>query len=142
MEIWPELIQDITLGGIAPDVILRLAGEADRNPGYALIENKITSGATLNANQLSAYPGVVRRLCDNGLDARLFVLQPVGCSQRLFAATKSLHRSLGDRFAILLWEDVFRLMQRTRFSSLGVDPATLQVYTDDAKTNCREWEPQ
>jgi hypothetical protein len=122
MEIWPEIIQDISLGGIAPDVVLRVPGDEGSNPGYALIENKITSGATLNANQLTAYPGVVSRLCDAGLDARLFVLQPVGCSQRLYAVTKSLQRSLGDRFAILLWEDVFRVMERTRFPLLAWIP--------------------
>ncbi len=140
MEIWPDIIKDMTLGGIAPDLVLRLPGERPPNLCYALVENKIASGATLNANQLSAYPTVVQRLCENGVDARLFVLQPVGCSQRLYAATKSLHGALGDQFAILLWEDVFRLMEQTRFSSLGVDPATLQVFTEDAKADCRGWE--
>lgn len=136
--IWPE-INDISLAGISPDVVLRVTGDEGSNPRYVLIENKITSGASLHANQLTAYPGVVRRLCDARRDARLFVLQSVGCSQHLYAATKSLQRALGDQFGILLWEDVFRLMERTRFSLLGGDPARLREFADGAKTECRDW---
>jgi len=140
MDIWPDLIKDITLGGVSPDVVLRLSGESRPNRGYALIENKVTSGATLNENQLITYPAIVQRLCDNGLDARLYILQSVGCSQRLYHATKILYGRLGDRFGILLWEEVFRLMERINFSSLGVSPETLRDFAEDAKTDCREWE--
>jgi hypothetical protein len=104
-----------------------------------LIENKITSGATLNANQLSIYPEVVNHLCKNNINARLLVLQSVGCSQHLYETSRELHRKLGDRFGILLWEDVFRLMGQTRFSAVGFDPMELQVFTEDARIDCRGW---
>lgn len=138
MEIWPELL-DVSLGGISPDIVLRVAGDENSHARYALIENKITSGATLNANQLTAYPGVVSRLCNAGFDVRLFVLHSVGCSQRLYAATRTLQAALGDQFGILLWEDVFRLMERTGFPLLGAEPARLREFTGDATTDCRDW---
>ncbi len=136
MEILPEDSRHLTLGGISPDIVIRLPKEEGSDPGYALIENKITSGATLNANQRSAYADVVRCLAD----ARLYVLQPVGCSQNLFDATVDLSKSLREKFGVLLWEDAFRLMERTRFSALGFNPAKLLGFTEDAKTDCRGWE--
>lgn len=83
---------------------------------------------------------MVRRLENHKIDARLLVLHSVGCSHRLYAATKSLNQQLGERFGILLWwEDTFRRMKRSRFSVAGLDIDTLQTYTEDAETDCHDW---
>jgi len=46
---------------------------------------------------------------------------------------------LQELFGVILWEDVFRRMQRSRFSIAGFDPDVLQAYTTDASTDCDAW---
>jgi hypothetical protein len=138
MGVWPEASVGPALGGIEPDILARVhaTGAEFR---FLLIENKITSGARFNANQLSAYPNLIRFLETKGIDASLHILQPVGCSQRLYAATKELQTQLGGRFGLLLWEDVFRMMHSSGFAIPGFDTARLLQFTEDAGQDCRDW---
>ncbi len=138
VNVWREAKIDPRLGGVSPDILARILSQ-DAKPRFVLIENKVASGATLNANQVSAYPELIRFLEAKGIDASLFVLQPVGCSQRLYAATKFLQARLLERFGILLWEDMFRVMHRSGFSIPGFDTARLHEFTDDAARDCSEW---
>jgi hypothetical protein len=131
--IWPEA--DIRMTGISPDLILRFVDPSVR---YALIENKITSGADLKSNQLTSYPDLIKWLSGRGIDARLFILESIGCSPNLYAHANHLHLQLGERFGIFLWEDVFLAMLRSRFSLPGLDPVRLQPYTDGAQ-DCLNW---
>lgn len=136
MGIWDKV--GVNLGGIAPDILLRLRRDEGLDD-YALIENKITSGAALNCNQESVYPKLVDSLKKGNIPCRLFVLHSVGCGQTLFAQTKALQQRLNNRFGIILWEDVFRLMAARKFNLPGFDIQTLLPYTKDAEKDCRAW---
>ncbi len=140
MLVWPAAKLDIKLTGIAPDIVLRLEEEMGKTR-YALVENKVTTGAMLNANQLSTYPALSHSLAAQGIECQFFVLHSVGCSQRLYAATKTLQMHLEDRFGVLLWEDVFRQMHASpQFRLPGFDVDALQPYTEDARMDCYDWE--
>lgn len=138
VDVWREVGVNPTLGGISPDIVARLPS-LGATPRFVVIENKINSSGTLSPNQISAYPELIQFLEVRKTDALLLILQPVGCSQRLYAATKSLQTSLRERFGILLWEDMFRVMHRSGFTIPGFDTARLQDFTDDAAQNCSEW---
>lgn len=137
MDVWPTAKIGVSQGGISPDLVLHLAGTSEH--AYALVENKITSNATLNANQFSAYPSLITELTNQGNDAHLYVLHSIGCSRSLYDATISLQARLNDRFGILLWEDVFRIMYISRFSLPGIDRAIFAGYSGDAGKDCRNW---
>lgn len=136
--VWPALDLDPSLAGISPDIVARFASSAD-NAFLLLVENKITTGASLSANQTNAYPRLLELLAQHAVPSVLWVLQPVGCSQKLCAATRRLESRLTSRFGIVLWEDVFRFMQATYFCLPGLDIMTLQGYVDDAVKDCRAW---
>src|SRR5574342_1334735 len=82
VDIWPEAGVNSTFGGISPDIVARVSATAT-TPRFVLIENKITSGAMLNPNQVSAYPQLIRLLAEKRINASLLILQSVGCSQHL-----------------------------------------------------------
>jgi hypothetical protein len=131
--VWPDI--DITLTGIAPDLFLRF----DRTKGtYVFVETKVTTGASLNSNQESNYPALVTRLAARGTDVRLLILKSIGCCSRLYAQSTRLQGQLGDRFGILIWEEVFREMRRSKFSLPGLDTESLQAYPD-ASSDCDAW---
>jgi len=136
VDIWRDAGVDSTLGGISPDIVARIS--TSPNKTFLLIENKITSGATLNPNQISVYPRLIEFLKGRD-DVRLLVLQSVGCSQRLYSATRFLRSKLLDKFGILLWEVVFRVMQTSGFFIHGLDTADLERFSADAATDCKDW---
>jgi hypothetical protein len=132
--VWPEI--DIAITGIAPDLMLRF----DRGSGYeyVFVETKVTSGAHLNSNQLSSYPSLIKSLAPRGTKSRLFILKSIGCSTVLYNETRRLARDLGDRFGILLWEEIFRAMHAYGFSLPGLTGQMLEAYTD-AGNDCESW---
>jgi hypothetical protein len=98
VDVWPEAGVNSSLGGVSPDIVARLPTRGANAPRFVLIENKITYGAVLNPNQVSAYPELIRFLEARKIEDLLVIPQPVGCSQRLYAATKSLQIRLPERF--------------------------------------------
>ena len=112
--VWSNLIGKIDpkIGGIGPDILLKFKAVP---PGWALIENKITTSAELNSNQLTAYPKLVEYLNKNSIECRLFLLQSVGCGDKLYKQARKLQNRLGTQFGILFWEDILQEMARTKF---------------------------
>lgn len=137
-EVWPNLDISPTLAGISPDIIARFPVPPD-NPFFLFVENKVTTIASLNANQIDTYPKLLEFLNANNVRCALWILQPVGCSQKLYTATERLESRLTSRFGLVLWEDVFRLMEATDFCLPGFDITRLQDYTTDAAVDCKDW---
>jgi hypothetical protein len=126
--------QDISLVGISPDVLVCL-GRQEPRP-LLLVENKVTTGAMLNHNQIKAYLDLVRVLPPGSL---FLVLKSVGCSTDLYQQVHKLAQALPDRFGILLWEDVLQAMARTAFELPGLEPQDVGRFVADADGDCEGW---
>jgi hypothetical protein len=137
--VWPTLDLQPNIAGISPDIVACFAPTAT-DPFFLLVENKITTGASLNHNQTDAYPQLLEVLKNrHGVSCALWVLLSVGCSHNLYAATRKLETQLTDRFGIVLWEDVFRTMRTARFELPGLNIDDLHQYLDGASSDCKEW---
>jgi len=121
------------IGGIDPDIIIQTDKET------LLIENKITTAARLNSNQCKIYSKAIDHMVRSGENAKLLLLQSYGCSSVLYKQSSQLSESLMNRFAILLWEDVFLSMERSNFALKGFDPGNLLEYIKYAEQECEGW---
>jgi len=134
-DVWSNLIGriDPKIGGIDPDIILKFKAVP---PSWALIENKVTTSAALNSNQLTAYPELVELLNKNSIECRLFLLQSVGCGDKLYEQAGQLQNRLGTQFGILFWEDIFREMVRTKFKIGHLDFGSWMEFTTALDSEC------
>lgn len=132
---WSNLIGrvDIRISGISPDILIKLQ---ENPPRYAIIENKINSGAKLEVNQETAYPELIEYLKLKGVECQFFLLQPVGCSETLYNQAKKLQKRLGPRMGILFWEDIFRKMADTKFRIGYIDFGSWMRFTSALDTDC------
>jgi hypothetical protein len=126
--------ESMSLVGISPDVVVSPAGQAG---SVLLVENKVTTGASLNHNQVKAYLEFVRSLPTGSL---FLVLKSVGCCPDLYAQVRALECSLPDRVGLLLWEDVLQTMSRTGFDIPGLNAQDVARYVGDAaQGDCEGW---
>lgn len=130
-------VVDPGIGGIKPDIVLRLPSASMGKAKYVLIENKIRYGTPLSENQKKEYPDLINFLNGQGIQCEYLILQSVSCDNAFFGGLQFLQRKLDDKFGILFWEYILKLMEKTNFRPAGLDIASwVKRYTDDFNTEC------
>lgn len=130
---------DPKIGGIKPDILVKLPSASIGKTKYVFIENKTEYGASLGENQKKAYPDLIKFLNGQGIQSEYLILQSVSCKDAFFRDLQSLQRELKDKFGILFWEDILRLMGKTNFRPAGFDVTSwVEKYTDDSHMECED----
>jgi hypothetical protein len=127
----PNVDIPITLGGVSPDIFVRL------NSNYLIIENKI--GTTdLNTNQLETYPKLIIHLMGEKINCQYLLVISCGCSDSQFRSASNIQNQIEQQFGFLLWEYIILQMYETKFDIAGNYIAKWQKYTtslnQDAET--------
>jgi hypothetical protein len=129
---WPgtDEIPTADAGGFSPDVVIRL-----KNDHFVIIENKITSGAMLNKNQLENYPRLADWLTIKNCKFDILLLMSVG-ADGLYKQAKELMDKIGGNFGILLWEEVLKKMKESGFAKDYLPIDDWQKYTEALDMDC------
>jgi hypothetical protein len=134
---WPGLgvVPPADAGGFSPDIVIRSArpGGGDH---FIVIENKITSAASLMDNQVENYPRLARWLTNHRVSFDMLLLKSVGCCKALYNQARAFQDDTwGSSFGILLWEQVLREMRRTNFTVAGLPLDAWERYTTALETD-------
>ena len=130
---WPGILSSKE-GGFSPDIVIktRKAGSVH----FIIIENKVTTNARLAGNQLENYPRLMNWLNDKKVSFDFLLLQSVGNNNyNLLENARELQKN-HKQFGILLWEEVLRVMNNTKFAPLGLPIESWQDYTGALDTDC------
>ncbi len=123
------------IGGISPDILVRLPiNNSRKKQKYLLIETK-TVGADLSQRQVENYLNLLEFLKKRKVDSELLLLMSVGTTPAMHEAAQNLQRNLRSKFGLLLWEDVLRQMKECRFQLAGIDIEDWQKYTEALNTD-------
>lgn len=95
---------------------------------FAVMETKVTSNTCLAENQLINYPQLLDFLRETPYI--FLLLQSIGAGDDLYRQAVRLQGQLAGRFAILLWEEVFRVMLERDFAIPGLPPSHLARFTE------------
>jgi len=121
--------------GFSPDLVLRT--KINSKDHFIIVENKVTSKACLQSNQVENYPRLSKWLLDHNIGFDFLLLQSVGCNNNLADQTRLFQKEpWAAHFGILLWEEVFREMKRTKFMISGLPIETWQTYSTAMDTEC------
>ncbi len=125
----------IDIGGFSPDLLVRSRNE--NGEYFLIVENKITHGARLAENQAENYPRLIRWLIERQISFDFLILQSAGCCDDLAKQCRSFQSEpWADRFGILLWEEVFRVMKSTGFMSDCLPIDDWQRYSEALDKDC------
>ena len=128
-ELWEV---DNTVGGVCPDVILRL------HQGFAMAEVKVRTHRSVNDNQELMYPALAELLRERQVSCTFFILMSVGHQTPLYRKPRRCSiRDLAMRSACFYGRSVFRCMRASRFQSPGLDVERLMPFTGGRRVRLR-----
>ncbi|HQY59316.1 MAG: hypothetical protein V9G17_04660 [Nitrospira sp.] len=128
---------DATMGGIRPDIVVRLPPtECGGFSTHLILECK-TVGARAENVQLEKYVKFSDHLQANGHRTEVLLVIPISCHTNIYNAAKLAQLKYSNRFGLLLWEDLFRRMVETNFILPGFD---FKKIVDDGYTDVLDTE--
>ena len=116
---WPgtQLMLSADAGGFSPDIVV-WCRRADTDDHFLIVENKVTYRGCLADNQLENYPRLATRLGEQDISFDLLLLHTAGSDGALYDQARRLQAEpWGERLGMLLWEEVFEAMHRTKFAA-------------------------
>lgn len=135
---WPGIgvVPPPSAGGFSPDLVIK-AQKAEGGDYYAVIENKIASGASLRPDQMENYPRLATWLLSQNVSFDILLLTSVGSCTALYEQAQRFQADTwGGSFGVLLWEEVLQEMRRTGFSLPGLQIHFWEPYTSALTADC------
>jgi len=133
---WPGIsaVPSSAVAGFSSDIVL-LCKKNDGRDHFIIIENKIRG--ILQESQLENYPRLASWLLSKNASFEILILKSVGLEYNLFEQIKLLQEEIPETcFGILLWEEVIRKMEQTKFDSYNIPVKDWGIYTEVLDSVC------